>query len=193
MNVGTDLVCDYELGDADLYSVKWYHDDQGFYRFYPGLQEPRQVFPIPGLEVDLEQSGRRSVRLSSVSSGSSGRLRCEVTTEGPLFRTVARDSHMTVIQTPSVTWRSPDNDSLSVECLPGSTDMTGANITFYINGVAVRGGEDDNVLLLTIITNNQSKDRLNVSCAVDIDNYQFRSPEVSLGFQVEGSEYSNLN
>ena len=39
VNESVTLLCDYELAGAELYSVKWSHDDQGFYRFFPRLQD----------------------------------------------------------------------------------------------------------------------------------------------------------
>ena len=56
VNETVRLMCDYSLTETELYSVKWSHDDQGFYRFFPRLEEPRQVFPSSVLTVDLAQS-----------------------------------------------------------------------------------------------------------------------------------------
>ena len=181
-----ELDCDYELGEAELYSVKWYHDDQGFYRFYPALHNPKQVFPIPGLEVDLQMSDQRKVRLASISASRSGRLRCEVTSEGPMFRTVAEDSPMTVVKPPVVSWVTPGNDSLILECSPDQPHLPGLTNTFYLNGSSVRRRQPGHLLHYTF-NNNQT---LNVSCTKHIAGYHFKSQEISLRLRVEGSVLS---
>lgn len=40
------LSCDYDLEGVPLYSIKWYFDDQEFYRFVPKESPPTRVFPI---------------------------------------------------------------------------------------------------------------------------------------------------
>lgn len=47
------LVCDYDLEEAPLYSVKWYQGTNEFYRYVPKEEPPTRVFPIPGLLVDV--------------------------------------------------------------------------------------------------------------------------------------------
>lgn len=47
------LVCDYDLEEAPLYSVKWYQGNNEFYRYVPKEEPPTRVFPIPGLLVDV--------------------------------------------------------------------------------------------------------------------------------------------
>jgi len=47
------LGCDYDLEDAALYSVKWYRENQEFYRYVPKEEPPFRVFPIQGIQVDV--------------------------------------------------------------------------------------------------------------------------------------------
>lgn len=47
------LGCDYDLEDAPLYSVKWYRDNDEFYRYVPKEEPPTRVFTLPGLNVDV--------------------------------------------------------------------------------------------------------------------------------------------
>ena len=180
------LVCDYELTGAELYSVKWYHDDQGFYRFFPRLQEPRQVFASSVVTVDLAQSDHSQVRLSSVSLLSSGVMRCEVTTEGPMFLTVAEDSLLTVVEPPRLTWLETE-DSLALDCQPGQSGSTSSirpNTTFYLNGSPLRAEKAGRSLQYRLGTADLQSDLLNISCSQDFNNYQVKSKQKS--FRLEG-------
>lgn len=50
------LACNYDLQGAFLYSVKWYREDQEFYRYVPKEAPPTRVFPLPGLHIDVSRS-----------------------------------------------------------------------------------------------------------------------------------------
>ena len=103
-----------------------------------------------------------------------------------MFRTVAEDSEMTVIQPPVVTWVTPGNDSLILECSTDQPHLDNATNTFYLNGSPVTRRQPGNVLHYTINTNQT----LNVSCTTDIADYNFKSQEISLSLLVEGPEFS---
>ena len=47
------LECDYDLENAQLYSIKWYLGDSEFYRYVPKESPPTRVFPTPGISVDV--------------------------------------------------------------------------------------------------------------------------------------------
>lgn len=47
------LGCKYDLDGESLYSVKWYKDGFEFYRYVPRDMPPGQVFPLPGVDVDV--------------------------------------------------------------------------------------------------------------------------------------------
>jgi len=48
------LECHYELGDADkLYSVKWYKDDEEFYRYVPRSVPVKQSYKLEGVRVEV--------------------------------------------------------------------------------------------------------------------------------------------
>ncbi|GLG99577.1 Uncharacterized protein GBIM_06013 [Gryllus bimaculatus] len=49
------LWCRYDLAGARLYSVKWYKDDQEFYRYMPDEQPPAQTFPVPYVSLDRKK------------------------------------------------------------------------------------------------------------------------------------------
>lgn len=50
------LGCKYDLDGESLYSVKWYKDGFEFYRYVPRDMPPGQVFPLPGVDVDVSLS-----------------------------------------------------------------------------------------------------------------------------------------
>lgn len=49
------LECDYDLENALLYSIKWYFEDNEFYRFVPKESPPTRVFLVPGISVDVSK------------------------------------------------------------------------------------------------------------------------------------------
>ncbi|XP_048505415.1 uncharacterized protein LOC105683032 isoform X2 [Athalia rosae] len=56
------LSCDYDLEGADLYSIKWYHEEEEFYRFVPKEAPPQAIFAVRDIQIDvqpaLEHEGR---------------------------------------------------------------------------------------------------------------------------------------
>lgn len=47
------LLCDYDLEQAALYSIKWYRGEEEFYRYVPKESPPTRVFALPGVHVDV--------------------------------------------------------------------------------------------------------------------------------------------
>ncbi|RWS18488.1 beat protein-like protein, partial [Leptotrombidium deliense] len=47
------LNCSYDLETDQLYSIKWYRNDQEFYRYLPNDYPPAQVFTTKGLRVNV--------------------------------------------------------------------------------------------------------------------------------------------
>lgn len=47
------LVCKFSMEGDTLYSVKWYKNNQEFYRFVPKDRPKLQVFPLKGIHVDV--------------------------------------------------------------------------------------------------------------------------------------------
>ena len=50
------LECRYDLQGETLYSVKWYKDGDEFYRYVPRDDPPAQLFPLPGVHVNVSQN-----------------------------------------------------------------------------------------------------------------------------------------
>ncbi|PRD21594.1 UNVERIFIED_CONTAM: hypothetical protein NCL1_51301 [Trichonephila clavipes] len=53
------LTCLFDLGGEKLYSVKWYKNDQEFYRFFPSLNPQYMAFRAPGIHVDVSVADER--------------------------------------------------------------------------------------------------------------------------------------
>lgn len=49
------LLCDYDLEGVALYSIKWYRNEEEFYRFTPKESPPSQVFKLPYVNVDVSK------------------------------------------------------------------------------------------------------------------------------------------
>jgi hypothetical protein len=96
---GSDVVleCDYDLEGQALYSVKWYKNGLEFYRYIPGNTNPMTYYFRPGVKVDKPNSNERKVTLKSLTIESTGRYRCEVSTEAPSFATVSSYNDMYVV------------------------------------------------------------------------------------------------
>ncbi|XP_042869281.1 uncharacterized protein LOC122251411 [Penaeus japonicus] len=97
------LTCNYSLGDFTLYSLKWYKGDKQFYQYIPGNKKTKNTFLVPGVNVDVDSSDAVTVVLRDVELVTSGKYRCEVITEGPLFHTKIGEGNMTVIDLPDST------------------------------------------------------------------------------------------
>ncbi|XP_075971103.1 uncharacterized protein LOC142973337 [Anticarsia gemmatalis] len=136
--------CDYELGEDTLYSVKWYRDNEEFYRYMPKFESPKHAYKLEGIKVDLQKSDDRRVILHQVTLKSSGLYRCEVSAEAPSFASAAGEGRMDVIylprEGPRITGNEQENrrgDSLFLNCTSGrsypaailSWDIDGEKVT----------------------------------------------------------------
>ena len=67
------LWCEYDLHGEPLYSIKWYKDQQEFYRFTITDHDMALKIKIPGsFPVELGMSGMRVVHLTNISLASAG-------------------------------------------------------------------------------------------------------------------------
>lgn len=81
----------------ELYAVKWYKNGLEFYRFLPSSAKATTIYARPGVNVDPGRSGDREVTLTGLGQQSTGRYRCEVSTEAPSFATVSNYGDMVVV------------------------------------------------------------------------------------------------
>ncbi|XP_066902268.1 uncharacterized protein [Halyomorpha halys] len=90
------IACRFRLGTLRLESVKWYKDDDEFFRFTPSEQPHNRKFNITGIEIDMEKSDMHVASLLNVSVSSAGVYRCEVSSDSPAFETVQESRRMDV-------------------------------------------------------------------------------------------------
>lgn len=57
------LRCEYDLGNDQLYSVKWYKDKDEFYTFMPSTSPPGREYDVKGVKVDIGRSDSKQVVL----------------------------------------------------------------------------------------------------------------------------------
>uniref|UniRef100_T1J658 Ig-like domain-containing protein n=1 Tax=Strigamia maritima TaxID=126957 RepID=T1J658_STRMM len=94
------LKCLFELGNDELYSVKWYRGKDEFYRYVPKDKPPGQVFSLEGFKVNQTASNSHQVVLANVGIAASGEFRCEVSAEAPSFHTDSISKKMIIIDPP---------------------------------------------------------------------------------------------
>ncbi|XP_045496742.1 uncharacterized protein LOC123695082 [Colias croceus] len=90
------MTCDYDLEGGKLYSVKWYKDNEEFYRYMPRLKPPQHSHRVEGVKVDMERSSARRVHLRDLTLKSRGLYRCEVSEEAPSFHSAQSEAFMEV-------------------------------------------------------------------------------------------------
>lgn len=56
-----NLTCLYDLEGDTLYSVKWYKGKREFFRFTPKENPSLQVFPVPGIYVEVYLANQFSI------------------------------------------------------------------------------------------------------------------------------------
>jgi len=139
---GTDisLECSYDLQGDSLYSVKWYRNGQEFYRHIPTDRPQTVVFRQPGLIVDEYRSTETKIVLRNVDLTTSGKFRCEVSGEAPLFQTATTTNVLLVVDLPDegpiISGTQPvyrPGDILSTNCTSRNS-FPPAVLNWYING-----------------------------------------------------------
>ncbi|XP_063229197.1 uncharacterized protein LOC134534667 [Bacillus rossius redtenbacheri] len=145
---GAELVCDYELEDDALYSVKWYKDDEEFFRFVPKSDPPKSSYKIEGVKVDHTLSDDKRVALRSLTLQSSGTYRCEVSAEAPSFASAQKEAHMEVVYLPKdgphITGEKRQyhrGDEISLNCTSGKS-YPASVLHWYINDHQVRDRDE---------------------------------------------------
>ncbi|XP_049866540.1 uncharacterized protein LOC126367169 [Pectinophora gossypiella] len=140
------LGCRWALDTGEtLYTVKWYHGAQEFFRFVPKELPNTRVFSQTGISVDISRSGAQQVVFRGATRSLSGRYRCEVSADAPFFHTVYKSAYMRVVELPgagpsvraSKSWYSA-GDMLRANCSAPPADPP-ANLTWLLNGQEVKG------------------------------------------------------
>ncbi|CAH1391655.1 unnamed protein product [Nezara viridula] len=137
------IACRYRLGSLRLESVKWYKDEDEFFRFTPSERPKTRMFNISGIEVDMEKSDMHVVSLVNVSISSAGVYRCEVSSDSPAFETVQESKIMDVFYQPD---KKPQvfiekteiqpNEDIVAQCVTGKSFPV-QNIFWFLNGIQI--------------------------------------------------------
>ncbi|KAF2364730.1 Immunoglobulin V-set domain, partial [Trinorchestia longiramus] len=94
------LDCHYDLAHLQLYSLKWYRDDDEFFRYMPSEDPAQVVLPVPGVRVESRNSTGATVLLRAVSRETSGHYKCEVLSDAPEYYTADRSAPLQVVEIP---------------------------------------------------------------------------------------------
>ncbi|XP_014278010.1 uncharacterized protein [Halyomorpha halys] len=136
------LECLFELDRGSLYSVKWYKDEDEFFRYMPDSSPRKRVFILPGVSLNADKSNMSQVTLNRVGFTSSGSYRCEVSTEAPDFETALQSKNMTVVVYPDgppvisgvpSTYSSAE-EHITANCTSGKSNPAPV-VIWYVNGV----------------------------------------------------------
>ncbi|KAG8322734.1 hypothetical protein J6590_018119 [Homalodisca vitripennis] len=117
------LQCVYEMeGLEKLYTVKWYRENEEFYRYVPKYKPSQISYKVEGIRVDHQMSDDTKVTLKSVSLKTTANYRCEVSAEAPSFASVQGSGRLEVVS--AILLKSKDKDQSYVEF----RDMTSKNV-----------------------------------------------------------------
>ncbi|XP_057669120.1 uncharacterized protein LOC130901634 isoform X1 [Diorhabda carinulata] len=145
------LQCKYDLENEPLYTLKWYKGSKEFYRYIPKELPSTQVFPLPGVTVDVQKSTPNNLVLKNVQLEVTGRYKCEVSSDAPNFYTLMQSGYLYVVDVPV------DDPILRIdkEILDTGLRLKGncssppsypsANITWLLNGVIVNSSYQQRV------------------------------------------------
>ncbi|XP_036325356.1 uncharacterized protein LOC118738527 [Rhagoletis pomonella] len=116
-----------EEGEA-LYAIKWYKDNEEFYRFVPKARPQKTSYRFDGIRVSEEHSDSWRVLLRGLAINSSGLYRCEISAEWPNFSSVQGEGHMDVVFLPrdgpfirGQQTQYQIGDTLSLNCTSGKS------------------------------------------------------------------------
>ncbi|KAJ2942599.1 hypothetical protein O0L34_g2066 [Tuta absoluta] len=134
-----EMRCQYDLEQEVLYSVKWYRGDREFCRYSPRDVPPLKIFPIPGIEVNKDESDSKRLTIANVTSVAHGRYTCEVSADAPSFQTAQVHGFMYVVDLPlsdptleGIKRRYRPGMKLRAECVSRDS-MPAANLSYFIN------------------------------------------------------------
>uniref|UniRef100_A0A6G1SN25 Ig-like domain-containing protein n=1 Tax=Aceria tosichella TaxID=561515 RepID=A0A6G1SN25_9ACAR len=83
-----------------IYSIKWYKDEEEFYSFLPGGDPRVSYYETKGVQPDKTKSFEGNVLLTKADLNTEGTYRCEILSEGPVFETVRKSKHLKVFALP---------------------------------------------------------------------------------------------
>ncbi|XP_055300436.1 uncharacterized protein LOC129567495 [Sitodiplosis mosellana] len=129
--------------EETLYAVKWYKDNEEFYRYVPKANPPQQSYRVDGVRVDHQSSNDVKVMIRRLNIKSSGVYRCEISAEAPNFSSVEGEGRMEVVylprEGPHISGEQSQyqiGDTLNINCTSGKSHPS-SSIQWFINDIAV--------------------------------------------------------
>ncbi|KAG6451265.1 uncharacterized protein LOC115444290 [Manduca sexta] len=182
------LTCDYDLEGGKLYSVKWYRDNEEFYRYMPRLRPPQHSHKLDGVKVDLEKSTARRVHLRELTLKSRGFYRCEVSEEAPSFHSAQAEDFMEVYyfprESPRITGHERSyrlKEPLDVNC-SSARSFPAPELQWLIDGQKVTDRSwlvaygskpaPQGLLVTTLGLRAPTKKRMKLKCVATIDTHR---------------------
>ncbi|XP_064109140.1 uncharacterized protein LOC135217305 isoform X1 [Macrobrachium nipponense] len=94
------LECHYDIGNSELYALKWYHDDMEIYRYAPNEDPKVLISPNDKVEVLESEMNPETIVLKEVDLSAAGVYKCEVNLDWPDFKVDFKSRNMTVVVIP---------------------------------------------------------------------------------------------
>ncbi|XP_062550412.1 uncharacterized protein LOC134215187 isoform X2 [Armigeres subalbatus] len=170
------LVCESDLLDEDLYSVKWYKGKHEFFRYTSKEIPSIKIFPKAGININVEHCNASHVVLRSVEPHTSGKYSCEITEAAPSFHTkiVTRDLNAVDLPNgePQIVDMKPfygADEFLEVECISNES-LPAARLEWLINDRPLGAIQPPSRLeFVTVPTSNSSSSSSSSSSATTAD------------------------
>ncbi|XP_050515250.1 uncharacterized protein LOC126890394 [Diabrotica virgifera virgifera] len=183
-----DLVCNFIARNEEdhLINVRWYKENEEFYRFTPVDHPPIKVFSLPGITVDEQKSTAKTVVLKNVQDQLTANYTCEVSWTVPNTAIVRSSKRMFVVEELqgdlilTVDNEAPGlGDNLQGVCITPPSKVV-PTFTWYLNGEKVYNWfspatrKNSNVpKRFTSFFNERVQfvnNQANLTCVVQIDN-----------------------
>ncbi|CAL4091344.1 unnamed protein product, partial [Meganyctiphanes norvegica] len=100
------LTCHFTSPNKDISSIKWFHNDEQFFRYMPSEDPPTELYSVeaengePMITIDRSRSNGTDIYLTDVNLSASGTYRCQVTGDAPIFPDDSKDANLTVTVIP---------------------------------------------------------------------------------------------
>ncbi|XP_034113089.1 uncharacterized protein LOC117573791 [Drosophila albomicans] len=127
-----------EEGEA-LYAIKWYKDNEEFYRYVPKTRPPKTSYRVDGVRVIEELSDASRVLLRGLTLNSTGLYRCEISAEAPNFSSVQGEGRMDIVFLPrdgphirGQQYQYQIGEYLSLNCTSGKSHPA-SHLQWFVN------------------------------------------------------------
>ncbi|CAG9838795.1 unnamed protein product, partial [Diabrotica balteata] len=182
------LVCNYKPKTKEdvLINVRWFKENDEFYRFTPDEKPPMKVFILPGITVDEKRSSAKTVVLKNVQNQLTANYTCEASWTVPNIATAKASKQMYVVdELKGELILTVENDSpVFGEVLHGvcitPPSVIAPTFTWFLNGrqdyswSSQARRKNSNVPKRFTSFYNQRvafvEDRANLTCVVNIDH-----------------------